>query len=233
MLRHPDPEILCHCSMETVAGLPRDVEGVVDPAAWNALAPKPAAADGVSQQASFQRTSFRQARCVVSTPADVERYAGTGTQAFLVPGEFCRQGDLLAAIAGVAEADVVLERGSFLSPVDVLRAVDKLAGAARTRILDAGICLGYADRVLDVRALGLYRRAGIAFGVDLSELTQTGTSSYAWRPSWLDDPAFLEDLVQAACTLGASFLAIRAEGPGAVTLDSLRAILRAREGGRL
>ena len=127
--------------------------------------------------------------------------AGAQLQYFLfIPGEFCRQADLLTACRD-SKLPLILEKGAFLPPTDMVRAYEKLAGSD-VLLLDAGAAFGHGDRVLDVRSLFLLRATGACVGVNLIELGQRPDNEYPYKAQWLQSAQFMAPLFTAAQALG-------------------------------
>lgn len=159
--------------------------------------------------------------CYVSTPEEIAVAREGGVSFLYVPGEVCRQADVLAE-ARSCGLPVVLERGPFLPPSDVVRALEKLDGVA-CLLVDAGTVNGYADRILDPRALWLLRETGRPFGIHLGELLSPANSLYEHKPVWLTDDAFLEPLALAARALGAiAYVLPAADAPARAALRAVR-----------
>lgn len=137
----------------------------------------------------------------VSSVAEVELAACSQAAFLYVPGEICRQADVLEACVNAGKP-VALERGPFLPPSDMVRAFEKLAGL-EVLLLDAGGVNGYADRVVDPRALWILKETGASFGLQVGEAIAPHDTPYEWKPRWLEDTRFVEPLVLAAQALGA------------------------------
>jgi 2-dehydro-3-deoxyphosphooctonate aldolase (KDO 8-P synthase) len=120
-----------------------------------------------------------------------------------IPGEICRQGDVLEA-ARASGKTIFLERGAFLAPPDILRAVEKLEGS-RVVIVDAGSAFGYSDRVLDPRALAMVRDAGVSLALHLSSLLEPQGERYRWRSQWAVDERFVEAYVRTGQAFGVNY----------------------------
>lgn len=138
---------------------------------------------------------FPSAGAIVSTTRQVE-IASVLSGFLYIPGEICRQGDVLDAARQTGKK-VYLERGPFLAPPDILRAAEKLEGSELV-IVDAGSSFGYSDRVLDPRALAMVRDAGIPMALHLSQLLEPLGTRYSWRPQWPIDVRFVEAYVNTA-----------------------------------
>jgi hypothetical protein len=180
--------------------------------------------------AELPRGPFAAVGCYVSTPREVEILAeaaasrrttplqegGHPTFFAYVPGEVCRQADVLEAVRA-AGLPVALERGPFLPPSDVVRAVEKLEGCQRL-LVDAGGVNGYADRILDPRALWILKETNLRFGIHVGELLEPAGAMYEWKPKWIRDPRFVTPLVGTARALGASAYVLPAENPALAAL---------------
>lgn len=141
-----------------------------------------------------------------------------------IPGEFCRQSDILEA-AALSKKTIFLERGAFLTPKDLLLAQQKMVGT-QVYFVDAGSSFGYNDRVLDVRALSLYKSdSTIPFGIHLSELLAPQLVDHSWSQKWTHSKAFLEAFVRTGNALGASFFCVCDSGPGAITPSEVKPFL--------
>ncbi len=144
-------------------------------------------------------TIFPAGGAVVATMRQIE-IASQLASFLYIPGEICRQGDVLEAAAKSGRR-VYLERGPFLAPPDILRAIDKLSGADVV-VVEAGSAFGYSDRVLDPRALALVRDSGTPVALHLSELLEPRGARYRWRSQWSIDVRFVEAYVNAAKAFG-------------------------------
>jgi hypothetical protein len=168
--------------------------------------------------------------CVVSTPTEVALAAQCGVSFLAIPGEVCRQADVLDACVE-AGLPVVLERGAFLPPSDARHARTKLEGLP-VCLIDAGGANGYADRVLDPRALWTLAAACIgddAFGVNIGELLSPAGATYAWKPLWLEDARFLDPLVLTARALGTRAYAVPADPALLARVSSLLTAAKANQ----
>jgi len=141
----------------------------------------------------------------VTTPEQIDEECASFERLY-IPGEFCRQGDVLRA-ASQSGKTILLERGAFLAPSDIIRAVDKL-GEARDRLIliEAGSAFGYSDRVLDPRSLQVMARLGIPLALNLNILAAPAGVPYQHRPHWLSDSEFDSAFVQTALAFKAEYL---------------------------
>lgn len=153
---------------------------------------------------------------VVSRVEEIQACA-TFADFIYVPGEYCRQSDILEA-ASATEKTILLERGAFLTPKDLLLAQQKIS-KSDVWFVDAGSSFGYNDRVLDVRALDIYKNdSNRPFGIHIGELISPSLPKMQWAQQWSHDIRFAGSLIQAAKVLGISFVCCRA--------DSLEVCLR-------
>ena len=142
------------------------------------------------EQLFMERRGWVQPVCLtVTTPEQIKNDSASYDRLF-IPGEFCRQGDVLSAAAESGKT-ILLERGAFLAPSDIVRAVEKM-GEARQRVVlvEAGSSFGYSDRVLDPRALEVMMRIGCPMALNLNALTSAIGAVYEHRPKWLSDSDF-------------------------------------------
>lgn len=180
-------------------------------------------------ESNFARVCAKVTRnfgVVVGTPAEVQ-LASTRCSFLYLPGEVCRQADVLEA-ANASNKTVLLERGAFLSPRDLLLALPKL-DKVKVHIIDAGSAFGYGDRVLDPRAFAVYKETKCEIGISLSELLRPSGAAYSYDPSWTHDTHFAECLVKAAHALGARHLVYRTSGAGALKGEAVDALVRQQQ----
>src|SRR5262245_28460072 len=88
----------------------------------------------------------------VHEPAQCEP-AASGCAVVQIAALLCRQTDLLVA-AGRAGRAVVVKKGQFMAPDDMLRAVEKVrsTGNDRVVVIERGTSFGYRNLVVDMRA---------------------------------------------------------------------------------
>lgn len=154
----------------------------------------------------MERRGWIQPLCSTVTTPEHIRELPRSCERIFIPGEFCRQGDVLSAAATSGRL-ILLERGAFLAPSDLTRAVEKL-GEARERLIlvEAGSSFGYSDRILDPRALEVILQLGCPLTVNLDALSKPTGSAYAHRPQWLNDAAFDLAVVRTALAFKANYL---------------------------
>jgi hypothetical protein len=131
---------------------------------------------------------------VITDPAACCQEDWLQADGFYIPGPHSRQGDLLSAVGATGKA-LWIERGSFLAPTDfenVLKRVqtgDPSNGTAPITLVDTGSQYGYADRVLDTRALCHYADWGVPASLSYTDLaTGSDAAGANWRPRWADRP---------------------------------------------
>lgn len=138
--------------------------------------------------------------------------------AFLyIPGEFCRQSDVLEA-AAQAKIPLVVEKGLFLSPNDIARLCQKIQGSDYC-LVECGSSNGYSDSFLDPRSLALLKKNSNYFGVSLSDLLAPEGMPYSHRPQWLNNPEFVEAFIKTSKAFEASFFVIKSDGHGKLNAE--------------
>lgn len=148
---------------------------------------------------------------IVSSPSEI-KIAAKYADFLYIPGEICRQSDILEACA-LTKLPLFVERGVFLAPNDISRVIDKLSDAD-VAIVDCGSANGYSDSVLDPRVLYTLKNSGKPFGVNLSDLLSPEGASYPHRPQWLMNPNFIDAFINTGNAFGASFFVIKNYGNG-------------------
>jgi hypothetical protein len=128
---------------------------------------------------------------MVAHPSELQTPAAQGAMGYCVPGTHCRQGDILKAVAQTNKP-VWIERGSFLSPTDLAHIAERFEDPSLVTVVDAGSHFGYDDRVLDFRALALYKSWGLGFALGLDELCFGDHAHSQYRPKWASSPENLQ-----------------------------------------
>ncbi|MBC8167889.1 MAG: 3-deoxy-8-phosphooctulonate synthase [Bryobacteraceae bacterium] len=150
-----------------------------------------------------------------------------------IPAFLCRQTDLLVA-AGRTGRIVNIKKGQFMSPAEMLQAVEKVRSTGNTRIIltERGTSFGYNNLVVDMRSFAIMRQFGLPVVFDATHSVQlpgaAGTSSGG-------QPEFIEPLARAAIATGsvdAVFLEVHenpplalSDGANALSLDLLPGLL--------
>jgi 2-dehydro-3-deoxyphosphooctonate aldolase (KDO 8-P synthase) len=149
-----------------------------------------------------------------------------------VPAFLSRQTDLLMA-AGRTGRVVNLKKGQFLSPWDMVNAVEKVRSSGNSKIIltERGTSFGYQNLVVDMRAFPILAKTGCPVVFDVTHSVQLpggqGTASGG-------QPEFIEPLARAGCAAGvdAVFLEVHdrparalSDGSNALPLDRLPALL--------
>lgn len=155
---------------------------------------------------------------IVSSPAEIE-IASHYANFLYIPGEICRQSDILESCAKT-KRPLFVEKGIFLAPNDISRVIEKL-GNSDIGVVDCGTAYGYSDAVLDPRALFLIQNTGRSFGVHLSDLFSPEGITYSHKPNWLSNPNFIEAFIKTANAFGASFFVIKNYGNGNISLNNI------------
>ncbi len=149
-----------------------------------------------------------------------------------IPAFLCRQTDLLLA-AGKTGRAVNVKKGQFLSPQEMVHAVEKIATTGNRRILltERGTSFGYQNLVVDMRSFPILRRLGYPVVFDVTHSVQlpggAGNASGG-------QPEFIEPLARAAVAAGVDGLfmevhdnpaAAKSDGANAVPLDRMPALI--------
>ena len=123
-----------------------------------------------------------------------------------IPAFLCRQTDLLVA-AGKSGRAVNIKKGQFVSPWDMLHAVEKVreAGGERVFLTERGASFGYNNLVVDMRSLAIMRKfAPVVFDATHSvQLPSAGSANGKGRPVESGgQPEFIPLLARAAVAAG-------------------------------
>ncbi|MES2615150.1 MAG: hypothetical protein V4591_07035 [Bdellovibrionota bacterium] len=137
------------------------------------------------------------------TTADDVKIASKYASFLYIPGEFCRQADVLAE-AKNAQIPLVVEKGVFLAPNDIKRLCEKIQGADFC-LVECGSANGYSDSILDPRSLMLMQQNSSCFGISLSDLLSPEGTHYAHRPQWLGNHEFMKAFIKTGKAFQASF----------------------------
>lgn len=204
-----------------VAALPQVASPVVshilvDPFGWDRLTG--AAPDGSPfDLLSLKEQWGKRVVILITAPEELSRPDWNAADGFYIPGAHSRQGDLLQA-AGAAGKPLWIERGSFLAPSDFENVLKRIGAAERKEpvhpetdppvtLVDTGSQYGYADRVLDTRALCSYEDWGVAFSLSYTDLASGGEpAGENWRPRWADVPGSDRFIFQCAQQWGAGLV---------------------------
>jgi 2-dehydro-3-deoxyphosphooctonate aldolase (KDO 8-P synthase) len=118
-----------------------------------------------------------------------------------IPALLCRQTDLLVA-AGRTGRAVVVKKGQFMAPDDMLRAVEKVrsTGNERVVVIERGTSFGYRNLVVDMRSFAWIQRDGIPVFFDVTHSTQLPGAGDRESGGQTE---FAEPLARAAIAAGA------------------------------
>jgi 2-dehydro-3-deoxyphosphooctonate aldolase (KDO 8-P synthase) len=149
-----------------------------------------------------------------------------------IPAFLSRQTDLLIA-AGKTGRVVNLKKGQFLSPWEMVNAVEKIANTGNDQIIltERGASFGYQNLVVDMRSFPILRKTGCPVVFDVTHSVQlpggAGKSSGG-------QPEFIEPLARAGVAVGVDgiFLEVHdnpakalSDGTNALPLAELPALL--------
>ena len=144
-----------------------------------------------------------------------------------IPAFLSRQTDLLLA-AGRSGAVVNIKKGQFLSPWDMLHAIEKVRSTGNHRILvtERGASFGYNNLVVDMRGLAVMKEFGVPVILDVTHSLQLPGG--AGKKSG-GQPQYIETLARAGVAAGVNgvFLEVhdqpaQALSDGANSLDLRR-----------
>jgi 2-dehydro-3-deoxyphosphooctonate aldolase (KDO 8-P synthase) len=121
-----------------------------------------------------------------------------------IPAFLCRQTDLIVAAARTGRA-VLIKKGQFVAPEDMLRAVEKVRaqGNERVAVIERGSSFGYHNLVVDMRSFTVLHDEGI---VALYDATHSLQLPGARGHESGGDRRFAEPLARAAIAAGADGL---------------------------
>ncbi len=149
-----------------------------------------------------------------------------------VPAFLSRQTDILVA-AGNSGRVVNLKKGQFLSPWEMVNAVEKVASTGNDRVMvtERGTSFGYQNLVVDMRAFPILCRLGCPVVFDVTHSVQLpggeGKASGG-------QPEFIEPLARAGAAAGVDglFLEVHdnppkalSDGTNALPLEKLSSLL--------
>jgi len=154
----------------------------------------------------MERRGWVQPFCLtVTTPEQIRTQSDSFDRLF-IPGEFCRQGDVLTAAAESGKT-IFLERGAFLAPSDIKRAVEKLDSARQRLVLvEGGSAFGYSDRVLDPRSMEVLLSLGCPIALNMNPLISSIGAPYEHRPQWLESDSFDLAFIRTALAFNVHYL---------------------------
>jgi 2-dehydro-3-deoxyphosphooctonate aldolase (KDO 8-P synthase) len=153
------------------------------------------------------------------TTVEEAKLAAKYARFLYIPGEFCRQGDVLEAAKSL-QLPLVVEKGFFLSPNDIGRLSEKIQGADYS-LVECGSSNGYSDLILDPRSLYLMQKKSPYFGVSLSDLLAPEGTHYSHRPQWLNNKEFIKAFIKTSKVFDASFFVIKNYGQGQISASEV------------
>jgi 2-dehydro-3-deoxyphosphooctonate aldolase (KDO 8-P synthase) len=154
-----------------------------------------------------------------------------------IPAFLCRQTDLLVA-AAKSDRVVNIKKGQFVSPWDMLHAVEKVRESGNDRVLltERGSSFGYNNLVVDMRSLPIMRQfAPVVFDATHSvQLPSAGSDNVARAPTAGSDdgavqsggqPEFIPILARAAVAAGVDGIFVEVhDNPAAALSDGANAL---------
>jgi 2-dehydro-3-deoxyphosphooctonate aldolase (KDO 8-P synthase) len=153
-----------------------------------------------------------------------------------IPAFLCRQTDLIVA-AGKSGRAVNIKKGQFMAPADMRHSVEKARSTGNDRIFvtERGSSFGYNNLVVDMRSLAIMREfAPVVFDATHSVQLPSAAAADGQAVSG-GQPQFIPMLARAAVAAGVDgiFMEVhdhpsraKSDGPNAMRLDRLRAVLQ-------
>jgi len=149
-----------------------------------------------------------------------------------IPAFLSRQTDLLMA-AGRSRRVVNIKKGQFLSPLEIVNVVEKVAATGNEKIIltERGTSFGYQNLVVDMRSFPIMRKLGYPIVFDLTHAVQLPAGE---GKSSGGQPEFIEPLARAGAAIGLDgiFLEVHdnpakalSDGSNALPLPKLRGLL--------
>ena len=149
-----------------------------------------------------------------------------------IPAFLSRQTDLLVAAARTGKT-VNVKKGQFLAPSDMRHVIDKLTAEGNHSVLvtERGVCFGYHDLVVDMRALPMLHELGCPVVFDVTHSLQLPGAGDGVTGGLAQ---YIDPLASAGVAAGADavFLEVheepsraRSDASNALRLDRLEALV--------
>jgi len=149
-----------------------------------------------------------------------------------IPAFLSRQTDLLMA-AGRSGRVVNIKKGQFLSPTEMVNAVEKVATSGNEKIIltERGTSFGYQNLIVDMRSFPILRKLGYPVVFDVTHSVQLPGGEGKTSGG---QPEFIEPFVRAGAAMGVDglFLEVHdnpakalSDGTNALSLPKLRPLL--------
>jgi 2-dehydro-3-deoxyphosphooctonate aldolase (KDO 8-P synthase) len=150
-----------------------------------------------------------------------------------IPAFLSRQTDLLVAAARTRKV-VNVKKGQFLAPRDVRHAVEKVTGEGNHAVLvtERGVCFGYNNLVVDMRAFPILRELGYPVVFDVTHSLQLPGGGDGVSSGTIE---YVEPLASAGVAAGvdAVFMEVheepsraKSDAANALRLDRLEPLIR-------
>ncbi|HUP23997.1 MAG TPA: 3-deoxy-8-phosphooctulonate synthase [Thermoanaerobaculia bacterium] len=163
----------------------------------------PGLEDGLHALAAVKRATGLSLLTDVHEPNQCEPAAAV-CDMLQIPAFLCRQTDLLVAAARTGRV-VMIKKGQFVAPEDMLRAVEKVRaqGNERVGVIERGTSFGYHNLIVDMRSFTVLHEDGIPVLYDATHSLQLpGARGHESG----GDRRFAEPLARAAIAAGADGL---------------------------
>ena len=149
-----------------------------------------------------------------------------------IPAFLSRQTDLVVAAARTGKA-VNVKKGQFLSPRDIRHVVDKITSEGNSAVLvtERGVCFGYNNLVVDMRAFPMLRELGYPVVFDVTHSLQLPGAGDGVTTGLAE---YIEPLASAGVAAGidAVFMEVheeptraRSDAANALRLDKLESLM--------
>ncbi len=158
---------------------------------------------GLELLAEVKQTTGLAVLTDVHQPADCDPAAAV-CDVLQIPAFLCRQTDLVVAAAATGRP-LLIKKGQFMAPDDMLRSVEKARaqGNERVAVTERGTSFGYHNLVVDMRSFTMLRAEGVHVIYDVTHSLQLPG---ALAEESGGDRRFAEPLAMAAVAAGAGGL---------------------------
>lgn len=163
----------------------------------------PGLKEGLDSLAEVKKATGMAVLTDVHQPSDCEPAAAV-CDVLQIPAFLCRQTDLVVAAASTGRP-LLIKKGQFMAPDDMLRSVEKARsqGNERVAVTERGTSFGYHNLVVDMRSFTLLQAEGVHVIYDVTHSLQLPG---ALAKESGGDRRFAEPLTLAAVAAGAAGL---------------------------
>ena len=160
----------------------------------------------------------------IHQPHEAAIAASYGIDVLQIPAFLCRQTDLLEAAAATGKV-VNIKKGQFLAPDAMRFAAEKVSCCGNKRIIltDRGTQFGYADLIVDFRAIPIMKRTGYPVVLDVTHSLQQPNQASGVTGG---QPQMIATLAKAAMAVGVDGLFLETHPDPALALSDGANMLR-------